>query len=187
MTEPPPAVLAALADAEKLIDTPALMKAVDQASVRLAVRVSRSNPLLLSVLNGALPFTAALLQRLHFPLEFACVQVSRYGNATTGGALHWHYRPDLDLTNRHVVIVDDILDQGLTLAAIRDWVLGEGAAAVTIAVLVDKQTDAVRPVAADVAALHCPDRYLFGFGMDFQGYWRNLPAIYALAASDSEE
>lgn len=181
MTGAPPAVLAALRDAQVLVDADALVRAIDQAAVRLAVLLSEENPVILTVLNGALPFTAALLQRLHFPLELACVQVSRYGSATTGGELHWHARPSTSLTGRHVVIVDDVLDQGLTLAAIRDWALEEGAARVTIAVLVDKQVGSPRPLVADVVALSCPDRYLFGFGMDFQGYWRNLPAIYALA------
>ena len=187
MIRPPPAVLAALNDAEMLVDNRSLMKAVDQAAVRLAVLLHDENPLLLTVLNGALPFTAALLKRLHFPLEYACVQVSRYGSATTGGELQWHYRPSLNLVDRHVVVIDDVLDQGLTLAAIRDWALAAGAARVTLAVLVDKKVAAERPVEADVAALVCPDRYLFGFGMDFQGYWRNLPAIYALKAADSED
>lgn len=181
MTHTPPAVLAALRDGQLLVDADRLVKCIDQAAVRLAVMLSEENPVVLSVLNGALPFTAALLQRLHFPLELACVQVSRYGSATAGGELHWHARPTISLAGRHVLIVDDVLDQGLTLAAIRDWALEAGAARVTVAVLVDKRVGGARPVEADVVALQCPNRYLFGFGMDFQGYWRNLPAIYALA------
>ncbi|MCB1682989.1 MAG: hypoxanthine-guanine phosphoribosyltransferase [Pseudomonadales bacterium] len=174
-------MLAALRDAQVLVDADALVRAIDQAAVRLAVLLTGENPVVLSVLNGALPFTAALLQRLHFPLELACIQVSRYRSATTGGELHWHARPLISLAGRHVLIVDDVLDQGLTLAAIRDWALEVGAVRVTVAVMVDKKVERLRPLAADVAALECPNRYLFGFGMDFQGYWRNLPAIYALA------
>ena len=192
MTEPPPSVLAARRQAELLFTSAEIVKAIDQLSVRLTVLLAESNPLLVCVMNGALPFTAALMQRLHFPLQVTYVDVGRYGDKTEGGALTWHNKPLADLRDRHVVLVDDILDRGVTIEALRDWAVAGGAAEVTVAVLLDKcassqpgSNSESQPASqpergADFAALKCPDRYVFGWGMDFEDYWRNLPDIYAL-------
>jgi len=170
----------------EVVSAAAVRKAIDQTAVRLTLELADANPLLLCVMNGAVPFAGALLRRLHFPLQFDHVHVSRYGGATSGGELIWHSMPSLNLQDRHVVLIDDILDQGATLATLVDWARESGAADVSIAVLVDKQISGhdTRPVRADFAALQCPDLFLIGCGMDYQGYWRNLPAIHALAAVD---
>lgn len=182
MTTVPPEVLAARRRADEVFSAQSVRRAVDQLAVRMTLNLAERNPLLISVLEGGLPFTGALLQRLDFPLQTGHVHVGRYGDATEGGQLRWHAQPDFSVRDRCVVFVDDILDQGITLAHLRDWAIGEGAQEVLIAVLVDKQITTVqqRPVSADYVALHAPDRFLFGCGMDFKGYWRNLPAIYAL-------
>lgn len=176
----PPSVLAARAQAELLFDAQTVLDAVDRLAVRLTVELAQENPLLICVLNGGLAFTGALMQRLLFPLELSYVHVGRYGRQTQGGELVWHARPQVAIAGRHVVLVDDILDHGVTLAALVRWATEAGAAGVTTVVLVDKAIDEARPIQPDHAALVCPDRYVFGWGMDFQGYWRNLPAIYAL-------
>ncbi len=153
--------------------------AIDRLAVRLAVALADEHPLLLCVLNGGLPFTAALMQRMQIPLTLSYVHVGRYGDATRGRELTWHAYPQEDLKGRHVVLVDDILDEGITLAALEAWCLEAGAGAVTTAVLMEKGEGG----RATYAALPCPDRYVFGWGMDFEGHWRNLPAIYALDES----
>jgi hypoxanthine phosphoribosyltransferase len=175
----PDRIVQARSTAELLFSAEAVTAAIDRLAVRLTVALSEENPLLLCVLNGGLPFTGALMQRLQFPLEVSYVHVGRYGDATSGGELDWYARPRMSLANRHVVLVDDILDEGVTLAALEAWCRSEGAAAVTRVVLLDKGS--CREKRTDFAALSCPDRYVFGWGMDFEGYWRNLPAIYALA------
>ena len=173
----PDRVEAARARAELVFAGGDVIFAIDQLAVRLTVALADENPLLLCVLNGGLPFTAALMQRLQFPLSLSYVHVGRYGDATRGGELHWHAEPSESVTGRHVVLVDDILDEGVTLAALRQWCLDAGAERVTAVVLLDKgRSDG----GAEYAALECPDRYVFGWGMDFEGYWRNLPDIYAL-------
>ena len=108
--------------------------------------------------------------------------MGRYGDATRGGALTWHARPRVSLKNRHVVLLDDIVDEGVTLDALKAFCLSADAAGVTTVVLLDKATVRARTgaPAPDLAALVCPDRYVFGWGMDFEGYWRNLPDIHAL-------
>lgn len=185
MIEPPPEVLAARVRAEEIFAPAEVLRAIDRTAVAATLVLAEKNPLVLCVLHGALPFTGALIQRLHFPLELGCVHVGRYGDATEGAGLTWYARPQTPLAGRHVVLVDDVLDQGVTLAALKTWAVEEGAESVTIVVLVDKHIDGweSRPATADLAALESEDRYLFGWGMDFRGYWRNLPAIYALPRS----
>lgn len=176
----PSAVLAARRRAEVLVDAAEVQRAIDRVSVRLSLTVSADNPLLLVVMNGGLPYGAELLKRLSFPLQLGYVHVARYGAATRGGALSWLSQPDYQLAGRTVLLVDDVFDRGETLAAIVAWAEQERAGRVLTSVLVDKQVQGPRPLRVDFPALSCPDRYLFGCGMDFQGYWRNLPAIYML-------
>jgi hypoxanthine phosphoribosyltransferase len=175
----PVRVLQARETAERLFSADTVLAAIDRLSVRLTVSLAEENPVLLCVLNGGLPFTAALMQRLQFPLELSYVHVGRYGDATRGGELRWHARPGIPLNGRHVVLLDDIADEGVTLAALEAWCRDEGATEVTAAVLLDKKARGGKRAA--FSALECPDRYVFGWGMDFEGYWRNLPEIYALA------
>ncbi len=173
-------MLAALARSTVLVERQAVTRAIDQLAVRVAIDLLDQNPLILAVMHGGLPFTAALIERLRCPLELGYLHVGRYADRTSGGALRWHATPDYSLRDRSVLICDDVLDRGDTLAALVDWARAAGARDVRSAVLVDKIIDAPKPVAATYVALHCPDRYLFGCGMDYQGYWRNLPEIRAL-------
>ena len=176
----PADVLAARARGEVLVSAEAVAAALDRLSVQLTLRLAEANPLLLTVMNGALPFAGSLLGRLTFPLEIGYVHVGRYRDALRGGELVWHAEPVQDLTDHTVVFLDDVLDEGKTLAALTEWAVAGGAREALTCVLVDKDIGRPRPLAADFAALTCPDRYLFGCGMDYRGYWRNLPAIYAL-------
>jgi hypoxanthine phosphoribosyltransferase len=177
----PADVLGVRARAEQIVDAASVLHAVDQVAVRIALRLQDANPWVLTVMHGALPFAGWLLPRLAFPLEVGYLHVSRYRNDTAGGDLRWHSQPEYPLQGRTVLLVDDVLDRGETLAALVDWMREAGAAEVLTAVLVDKVVNAPRPAAADFAALQGPDRFLFGCGMDYRGYWRNLPAVYALA------
>ena len=182
MSDVPAAALAARATADLLVSAPAVEKAIDQIAVKLKVALFAENPILVCVMNGGLPYTAALLKRLEMPLELTYVHAGRYGKSLRGSEIEFHAKPQTAVAGRHVVFVDDILDQGHTLAALRAWAIEEGATAVTTTVLVDKKITATRPIVADFSALECPDRYLFGCGMDYHGYWRNLPEIYAISA-----
>jgi hypoxanthine phosphoribosyltransferase len=177
---PPADVLAARANGELIASAEQVTSAIDRLSVRLSLALADANPLLLTVMHGALPFAGALLPRLNFPLEIGYLHVGRYRDATRGGTLRWHATPDYQLAGRNVLVLDDVLDRGETLAELLRWAEEAGAESVVTAVLADKRTGLARPVEADHVALECPDRYLFGCGMDYKGYWRNLPAIYAL-------
>jgi hypoxanthine phosphoribosyltransferase len=138
-------------------------------------------PVFYCVMNGGLITTGHLLTRLGFPLEVDYLHATRYRNEFRGGELFWRVSPEVPMAGRHVVIVDDILDEGATLAAILAYCEEAQAASVTTAVLVDKQHDrkAVPGLKADYCSLKVADRYVFGFGMDYKGYWRNAPGIFA--------
>lgn len=142
-------------------------------------------PLYLTVMHGGLPFAARLAMELGargLDLEFDYLHATRYRGETSGGAeLVWKHRPATPLTGRRVLLADDILDEGHTLAGILDWCRTQGARDVRVAVLAVKRHDrCVEGVRADYVGVEVPDRYVFGYGMDFHEQGRNLPAIYAL-------
>lgn len=174
-------------NAKEILDEAELIcsaEEVSRAVARLAQEVDKSlgdqYPLVLSVMGGAVVFTGQILPQLNFPLEFDYIHVSRYGNATQGGALEWKVMPRENVAGRVILVLDDILDEGHTMAAIRDKLLAMGAAAFYCAVFADKEIGKPKPISADFTGIKLPNRYVFGFGMDVHGAWRNLPAIYAL-------
>jgi hypoxanthine phosphoribosyltransferase len=139
-----------------------------------------TNPLVIAVMGGATIFAGQLLPLLGFPLEYDYLHATRYGDALRGGELAWIVEPRTSVIGRTVLLVDDILDEGVTLAAIRARLLQMGAAHCYTAVFADKALGHSKPLVADFVGLTVPNRYVFGFGMDVSGAWRNLPAIYAL-------
>ncbi|MEX1197074.1 MAG: hypoxanthine-guanine phosphoribosyltransferase [Pseudohongiellaceae bacterium] len=174
-----------LAQAECLYSRAEVESAIDRLAEALTEDLAGDNPLLLCVMNGGIVFSGALLTRLPFRLQLDYVHASRYRGALSGADLHWIHRPGTPLEGRCVLVLDDILDEGDTLAGIRDWCLEQGAARVVTAVLVDKQHDrrCTALPEADHTALYAEDRYLFGYGMDCREYWRNAPGIFALRAT----
>lgn len=158
---------------------------VDRAIARMAKEITAAlaaaNPVVLAVLHGGVFTATALTSRFAFPYEFDYVHVTRYANSLTGGALDWRVRPSARLAGRTVLIVDDILDRGVTLAAVHEMLSSIGVASQLTAVLVVKQLgeDVVRP-AVDFVGFHVADAYVFGCGMDYKGYWRGLRGLYAL-------
>ena len=186
-----PELAAALQGAELLHDR----AAVEAAIARMAARIvtdytgaglpdAATRPLFLTVMHGGLPFAARLaleIGALGLDLEFDYLHATRYRGAMSGGELAWKHRPATPLRGRRVLLVDDIIDEGHTLAAVRSWCDGQGARDVRIAAMVVKRHDrCVAGLCADYAGLDVPDRYVFGYGMDYHEQGRNLPAIYAL-------
>ena len=171
-----------------VFDARAINAAVDAVGDAVHARCEGHDPVVLSVLIGALPFTAALLHRLAFPLQLDYVQVTRYRGGTRGGELEWLREPALPLAGRQVLIVDDVLDDGDTLAAITRSCAERGAAEVLSAVLVEKQSPR-RPTgqSADFTGLRAGDEFLFGYGMDYRERYRHLPEIRALAAGMDDQ
>jgi hypoxanthine phosphoribosyltransferase len=153
---------------------------LDRLASQITDAMADSFPVALCIMGGAVVFAGKLLPRLGFPLEFDYLHATRYRDGTNGGEIEWSVLPRKSLQGRTVLLMDDILDEGHTLAAAKTRLLELGAADVKIAVLADKLIGRPKPVVADFTGLYLPDRYVFGMGMDAYGLWRNLPAIYAL-------
>lgn len=153
--------------------------ALDTMAQAITAELAASNPLLLCVINGGIPVTGQLLTRLQFPLTLDSIHASRYRGATSGNEIHWLFTPTTPLKDRTVLIVDDILDEGITLKAIIEWCKQHQAEAVYSAVLADKNLGVEKPVKADFVGLNVANHYLFGYGMDYKGYLRNAAGIYA--------
>lgn len=157
--------------------------ALDQMAVSISQKLENTHPLVLCVLKGGIILTGNLLPRLDFPLELDCVHATRYQGATTGAELHWKTVPSTSLNGRTILIVDDILDRGVTLTALIDFCKEQGAKAVYTAVLLDKVTARLPGglPTADFTALTIEDRFVFGYGLDYAEYFRNAPGIYEVA------
>ena len=156
--------------------------AVDGMAAEIRAAVGGLDPVVMVVMTGGLMPAAWLMSRMDFPYAVDDLHPARERGRTTGGEVHWLVRPRLDRAGRHVLVVDDILDEGVTQNAIVDLCMGLDAASVRTAVLVRKRHDR-RPadVRADFVGLDVEDRFVFGCGMDYREYYRGLPAIYALA------
>jgi len=153
--------------------------ALDKMAEKINYLLADRNPVFLCVMNGGVVISGKLLPRLTIPCTFDAINASRYRNQTSGGDIQWIQKPETHLKDRTVLIVDDILDEGLTLKAIINYCQGQGASSIYTAVLVDKKLDHKKPVIADFVGLEVENRYLFGYGMDYKGYLRNAAGIYA--------
>ncbi len=166
-------------DADLIYSMDQLESAIERMAAEIEARLGGSNPVLLTVLNGGIIFSGKLLPRLRFLLQIDAVKASRYRGETSGGQIEWSLKPNLPLQGRTVLLIDDILDEGVTLAVIKAWCEEQGAAEVLTAVLIDKQIGRERPCRADFVGLEAGNRYLFGYGLDYKNYLRNAPGIFA--------
>jgi hypoxanthine phosphoribosyltransferase len=169
-----------LAEADVLCDEREVQSAITRVASEITALLKDEFPVVLSVMGGAAVFTGQLLPKLAFPLEFGAIEVTRYNNDIQGREITWRLAPRDNVRGRTVLVLDDILDEGITLAAIRNKLLEMGAKRFYSAVFADKDLGRDKPVKADFVGCTVPNRYVFGFGMDAYGLWRNLPAVYAL-------
>jgi hypoxanthine phosphoribosyltransferase len=179
-----------LARAEELVSPDTVQAAVSKVAGVLNARFDNDDtgafPLVLGVMGGAVVFTGSLLPQLRFPLEFDYIHVTRYGDQDRGGEVVWKVIPRQDVTGRTIIVVDDILDEGETLAHVKQRLLGMGAAEVILVVFADKDLGRAKPVHADIVGLTIPNKFVVGFGMDAHGYWRNLPGLWVIRDGDKK-
>ena len=175
---------ALLANAEPICDEASVKEAVARVARTLNQRYGDPDeaafPLVLGVMGGAVVFTEQLLTQLTFPLEFDYIHVSRYGDDDKGGSVVWKVIPRSNVSGRTVIVLDDILDEGETLAHVKQRLLDMGAKEVILCVFADKDLGRAKPVQADIVGLSIPNKFVVGFGMDAYGYWRNLPGLWAI-------
>ena len=169
-----------LQDADCLFTNSQVQVALDTMAQAITKKLANYDPLVLCVMTGGIIPAGHLLTRLNFPLQLDYIHATRYRGETSGSHLQWLVRPTRSLKGRHVLLIDDICDEGVTLAEIAEYCWAEGAAEVSIAVLVNKVHDHKHPLKVDYIGLETPDRYLFGYGMDYKNYLRNAPGIYAV-------
>jgi hypoxanthine phosphoribosyltransferase len=169
-----------LAEAELIHPEAEIQTALTRVAGEISNSLADKNPLVLCVMTGGVIFCGQLLPKLNFPLDFDYLHATRYGPETQGGKISWRMAPWMSVKDRLVLVVDDILDEGITLAAVKESLLHLGAAEVLLAVFADKENGKTKPISADFCGLTVPDRFVFGYGMDVGGAWRNLPAIYAM-------
>jgi len=166
---------------EEVVPAAEVQAALERMASEITARLAGKNPLVITVMNGGLVFAGQLLPKLPFALEMSYVHVRRYGRETKGGELVWIAGPHESVTGRTVLLLDDILDEGQTLLAIRSRFFELGASEVLLAAFAVKTRKDPPKVMADFTGVRVPDRFVFGFGMDVGGSWRNLPSIRALA------
>jgi hypoxanthine phosphoribosyltransferase len=169
-----------LEDSDLIAGAEEVQAAVRRVAHEIEQRLAGAYPLVLAVMGGAVVFAGQVLPLLRFPLDFDYIHASRYGAATRGAGVDWKVSPPGLAKGRTVLVLDDILDHGETMAVIRQRLLELGATQFYCAVLVEKLLDKPKPITADFVGLRIPDRFVFGCGMDAKGYWRNLPEIRAM-------
>jgi hypoxanthine phosphoribosyltransferase len=179
-----------MANAEEIVSADKVAAAVGNVAAVLNQRFDNDQtgafPLVLGVMGGAVVFTGNLLPQLSFPLEFDYIHVTRYGDLDQGGEVVWKVIPRQNVAGRIIIVVDDILDEGETLAHVKQRLLDMGAAEVILAVFADKDLGKTKPVQADIVGLSIPNRFVVGFGMDAHGYWRNLPGLWVIKDTDKK-
>jgi len=171
----------------RLFTTKEVEAALDNMAVEIHQALSHKNPVIIGVMIGGMVPMGNLLPRLDFPLEVDYVHATRYQGELSGGTITWKVKPRVNLTGRTVLIVDDILDGGVTLSAIIDEIKIMGAAEVYTAVLVDKHHKRLSNGLknADFVGLQVDDHYIFGYGMDYKEYLRNAPGIFVVSPEDA--
>lgn len=182
----PKEVAAMSARAKCLFDQRAVEAALDKLSVEITDKLADNNPLFLCVMNGSVIAMGQLLTKLNFPLQIDYIHATRYHGEMSGGEITWVAKPRISLKNRHVVLVEDILDTGLTLAALLKHCQEAGAEKIYTVALTDKDCERAETgvKSVDFSGLKVPNKFLIGYGLDYQEYFRNLPGIYVLADED---
>lgn len=172
--------------ADCLVSAESIEKIIHTMAQKITQVLADKNPLVLIVMKGGVMFAGRLLTLLDFPLEMDYLHATRYNNQLSGKKLIWKAKPDVEVAGRHVLVVDDILDEGTTLVEILEALKAQGATQIYTAVLINKlhERKAAPHWLPDFVGIDLPDRYLFGFGMDYKGYWRNANGIYAAANED---
>jgi len=171
----------ALENADLLYNANEVEQAITKMSVAITHELKETNPLILPIMIGGLVLAGRLIPQLNFPLQIDYIHATRYRSSTSGSELNWLKKPEKSLQDRTILLIDDILDEGITLAAIIEYCYDAGAKKILTAVLAEKILNKDKPINnADFTGLTVPNRYVFGYGMDYHEYHRNAPGIYAL-------
>jgi hypoxanthine phosphoribosyltransferase len=174
----------ALKNAKLLYSTAEVEQAIARMANEISAQLKESNPLVLPVMVGGVILAGKLIPQLNFPLQMDYIHATRYRSSTSGSKITWLRKPEKSLEDKTILLIDDILDEGVTLAAIIEYCYEAGAKKVFTAVLAEKKLDIDKPIKkADFTGVVIPDHYVFGYGMDYHEYHRNAAGIYAVKLS----
>lgn len=172
-------------NSQVLVNQAQINATIDKLAIQINHDFADKEIAFLTIMNGGMIFASALATRLNLDMEMDYLQLSRYGKSQTGGQLVWKYQPEINMENHHVILCDDIYDEGHTLAAAHAWCLSKGAKSVSSVVLIHKEHDRTyADYKPDYVAMNIPDHYIFGYGMDLEEKLRQLPEIYYLPATE---
>jgi hypoxanthine phosphoribosyltransferase len=173
------------ARADRLHDAAAVEAALDRMAAQITAELRAADPIVITVMQGGIVPAGLLLPRLDFPLQIDYLHATRYSGNTRGGELHWIVRPTQPLRGRTVLLIDDIFDEGQTLTAIHRACVEAGVKRAYSAVLVSKRHERKTDYRPDFVGLEVEDRYVFGYGMDYKEYLRNVRGIFAVRDEDA--
>jgi hypoxanthine phosphoribosyltransferase len=170
------------ADLERvLFDEPTILRRLDEIATQISEDYRGRELTVIAILNGSLMFMADLLRRIPLPLKLDCLSVASYhGKAQTSGEVIFKQIMLPDVMDRHVLLLDDILDSGRTLSAIREKLQTAKPRSIRICVLLQKKKARQQPVDADYVGFEIEDEFVVGYGLDFMERYRNLPCIGVL-------
>ena len=164
-----------------LFDEATIMSRLDQLAAEISAEYRDRDLTVIAILNGSIILMADLLRRIPLPLKLDCLSVASYhGGTTTSGEIVFKQIALPDVENRHVLILDDILDSGVTLAAIREKLASRRPLSVKTCVLLRKRKPRRRPVEVDYVGFDIGDEFVVGYGLDYMEQYRNLPCIGVL-------
>src|SRR6059058_2135995 len=164
-----------------LFDEGTILRRLDEIAGKISADYRDRELTVIAVLNGSLIFMADLLRRIPLPLKLDCLSVASYGGKTqTSGEVIFKQVALPDVVDRHVLLLDDILDSGNTLAAIRDKLETAHPRSIGVCVLLSKKKHRARTVDADYIGFEIEDEFVVGYGLDFMERYRNLPYIGVL-------
>jgi len=167
-------------EADCLISKEEMHSAIVTLAQDITTELAHTQPIVIGIMNGGMIPMGLLIPELDFPLQLDYLHATRYRDKTRGGEIKWLAEPQLPLQDRIILLVDDIHDEGITLETIKAYCEEKGAKKVYSAVLVNKIHNRKKGTLADFIALEIPDRYVFGFGLDYKGLLRNAPGIFAV-------
>jgi len=169
-----------VSESTKIYSYQEIVDAIDDIAACCNKKFKNKHLSLMPIMKGALPFSGHMIPKLDFSLELDYIHASRYKNNIATENLEWFYKPNNQLVkNKSILLVDDVLDEGITMASVKRNLLALGAKEVFVAVLFDKKINIEKPIKADFIGLEIPNKYVYGFGLDFNGIGRNMPHLYA--------
>jgi hypoxanthine phosphoribosyltransferase len=164
-----------------LFDESTILRRLDELAAEISEDYRDRELTVIAILNGSIIFMADLLRRIPLPLKLDCLSVASYhGGTVTSGEIVFRQIVLPNVQGRHILILDDILDSGVTLAAICDKLTAEQPRSVRVCVLLRKVKDRLRPVDADYVGFNIGDEFVVGYGLDYMERYRNLPCIGVL-------